>query len=190
MKQRWTRRLLYGLCAIHFSIVIDTNFGHLYKHLPKSERFAHLHPLFGKLINTDFLGLYASYTGIHGGYTFYSPSVGNSYQIHFHCQSNKVNSYYNSPGIRTEAGRIRYQSFLDMSTIFLEKDQEEAKESVRLAVKLATEEFVRQYPSDSIVSTLITKLTPTLEALRSDHHQKTVYVSLYQYASTSSTTHL
>lgn len=190
MKQRWIRRLLYGLCAIHFSIVIDTNFGHLYKHLPKSKGSAYPHVLFGKLINETFLGLYASYTGIHGGYTFYSPSVGNSYQIHFRCQSNKVNSYYNSPGIRTETGRIRYQSFLDMSTIFLEKGKEEAKESVRLAVKLATEELTRQHPSDSIVSTLITRITPTLEALRSDHHQKNVYVSLYQYASTGNTTTL
>ena len=179
---------IYGLCAIHFSIVAYTNFGHLYQHLPKSKELAYLYLMLQKLPDAHFLGLYASYTGIHGGYTFYSPSVGNSYQIHFRCQSNNVNNYYNSPGIRTETGRIRYQSFLDMSAIFLEKDQEEAKESVRLAVQLATEEFIRQYPTDSIVSTLITKFTPTLEALRSEQYQKPVYVSLYQYA--SSTTHL
>lgn len=186
MKQLWTLRLLYGLCAIHFSIVATTNLGHMYKHVPNSQELAHLHIMFEKLAKAPYMQYYATWSGIHGGYGFYSPSVGNSYQIQFHCQSNKIDNFYNSPGIKSEPGRIRYQSFLDMSAVFLEKGQEEAKESVRVAVQLATKELIRHYPVGSVMSTLATKLTPTLYALRADHHQETVYVSLYQYANTNS----
>nr|WP_315402022.1 hypothetical protein [uncultured Sphingobacterium sp.] len=186
LELQWTRILVFVSSIIHFSIVASTNLRHMHQHVPEAQGLAQLHVMFDKLEKAVHMQHYAAWSGIHGGYGFYSPSVGNSYQIQFHCQFQKVNTYYHSPGIKSEPGRIRYQSFLDIGAVFLEKGQEEAKESVRVAIQLATEEFSLQYPSDSIVSILMTKLTPTLEALRSDHLQETVYVSLYQYADTNS----
>lgn len=151
-------------------------------HIPQSQVLAKLSLVLDKATDHSYFRHYATWSGIHGGYGFYSPSVGSNYHLQFHRSTDQGDRYYNSPGLYTESGRIRYQSFLDIGSTFLERGEGENKENARMAVQLATNELARRYPTDYINSIFMSKRTPSLSALQQDQHQKTVYISLYRYA--------
>lgn len=157
--------------VIHFGTIVAF-------HAPK------LSSCFGQEIRFHrILRPYTLMSGLNGGYGFYSPSVGNTYQMQHHVQSGYHSLYSSNAQLKTSTGRIRYQSYLDIGSAFLSEKEENCR-SRKLAEK-ATEYvnkyIATRYPKDTTTSNLVTKLVPTLQQLRNGNTAEVSYVNLFHH---------
>ena len=158
-------------CIIHFGTIAAYNLSsYPVLHFPSF--------LYNKLIRS-----YAVISGIHVGYGFYSPTVGNVYQIQHHIQSDTNNSYrFHSP-MQSAAAHMRYQSYLEVGAAWLsEKKENEATRELAYAVVIAANKQVAaQFPDAVITSTLMTRIIPTITKLQQQHILEPSYLSLFSY---------
>jgi hypothetical protein len=152
------------LATAHFSILIVFNMAHIAK---------------GDLQELCMEGLrlvqhcsgcsaYTAGTGLLGGYGFYSPSVGNTYQIQFCRYERQSKRYYNSPGLKSQAAQMRFQSYLDISTALLDTAETKEKQQAKASITKACQHLLLRMPCDSLEAKLISKY-------------KSNHISLYRY---------
>lgn len=142
-------------------------------------------PLLSKAIDPEIfyhylLRRYMLLSGIHGGYSFYGPSVGNTYQMQHHIQSKNHSRYSSNAQLRSASGRIRFQSYLDIGSTFLSEYKEDtaSRQLAQKAIVQVTKRIKTQYPCDTISSILVTKLIPTIQQLREGTGMEAQYVNL------------
>ncbi|AIM38999.1 hypothetical protein KO02_21605 [Sphingobacterium sp. ML3W] len=139
-----------------------------------------IHP---EILYHNLLRRYTLLSGIHGGYGFYGPSVGNTYQMHHHLQSRLHSKYSSHAQLRSASGRIRLQSYLDIGSSFLSENKADtaSKQLAHKAVVQLTQRIKAQYPCDTISSTLVTKLIPTIQQLQDGADVEAQYINLIDH---------
>lgn len=126
---------------------------------------------------------YILMSGLNGGYGFYSPSVGNTYQIQHHVHSDYHSWYSSNAQLKTSAGRIRYQSYLDIGSSFLSEKKENchSRKLAEKATECVNKYLATRYPKDTTTSNLVTKLIPTLQQLRNGNTLEVSYINLFHH---------
>ncbi|WP_400261906.1 hypothetical protein ACFX5U_20355 [Sphingobacterium sp. SG20118] len=122
-------------------------------------------------------------SGIHGGYGFYGPSVGNTYQMQHRIQSGLYSRYSSNAQLRSASGRIRFQSYLDIGSAFLSENKENttSRQHAQKAIVQVTQCIMAHSPCDTISSILVTKLIPTIQQLQEGAGMETQYVNLIDH---------
>lgn len=168
------------LCIAHFSLLAGFNMAHISSGRTKA--------LFMEGLNLirhcTICGAYSNWTGLWGGYAFYSPSVGNTYQIQFCRYHDGSKKYYNSPGLRSRTAQLRFQSYLDIGSALVdnnETDQNQEKKQAKASIQSACKYLMKQIPCDSLEAKLITKQIKGLSQWRSLKPNQTPYLALYRY---------
>lgn len=126
---------------------------------------------------------YTLMSGLNGGYSFYSPSVGNTYQMQHQVQSGYYTWYSSNAQLKTSTGHIRYQSYLDIGSAFLSEKKENchSRKLAEKATEYVNKHIATRYPNDTTSSNLVTKLIPTLQQLRKGNTLEVSYVNLFHH---------
>lgn len=168
------------LCIAHFSMLTLFNMAHVSSGRTKA--------LFMEGLNLirhcTICSAYTTWTGLFGGYGFYSPSVGNTYQIQFCRYQEGSKKYYNSPGLISPTAQLRFQSYLDIASALLdgnESYQTNEKKQAKASIQAACKYLMKQIPCDSLEAELISKQIKGLSQWRSLKPQQTKYLALYRY---------
>lgn len=172
------------ICMAHFSMLFIFNMAHLAK--------GNIKPLFMRGLHVirqcTTCNTYTNWTGLLGGYGFYSPAVGNTYQIQFcrHTQGSK--KYYNSPGLKSQTAQMRFQSYLDVSSALLDPDdskQIKEKLQAKASTEAACKYLMKYMPCDSVEGKLITKEISRLAQMQTTKPIQPHHLALYRYVQIS-----
>lgn len=168
------------ICVVHFNLLTIFNMAHVSNGTMKLFFMRGLH-----CIKQNPLCLaYSHWAGLFGGYGFYSPSVGNSYHIQFCRHEGTSKKYYNSPGLQSASAQMRFQGYLDMSSILLDEKEDrqcEEKERVRASVRAACQHLLKNMSCDSLEAKLITRRIQRLSQQPTIDTKETNYLALYRH---------
>lgn len=139
-----------------------------------------LHPLLANSLSET----YTSWTGLQGGYAFYSPTVGNGYEIQFRQQLTNHKDTTAATLFQAATGLMRYQSFLDIGVSFVYTDRRDEQQTAIAMIKQAREIYRVYHPDASICVTLASYISPSLSQLKTHLLSQPFYLSLYTYNDT------
>lgn len=160
------------------------NLEHLYRYCARIRFLSYPFQVMRPLFANSILEAYTSWSGIQGGYSFYSPAVGNSYEIQFRQQLAK--DYDTTPEtlLHTATGVMRYHSLLDIGISFVCTDRTDEQQAAITIVKQARHIYRSYYPDASVCVTLASYVCPSLSQLESNRQLQPFYLSLYTYHDT------
>ncbi|WP_196939839.1 hypothetical protein [Sphingobacterium pedocola] len=194
----WYRRLLSKCWELHILISVLYNLAHL-----SSSTFAvawGVAPCFNRvwepIRTTSFVPRYAEWAGIHGGYSFYSPSVASTYRSHFYiADPNGELHYYSHPLLRSRSAKIRYRSFMDHQKVWIgaKEHNSEVDTAFAYAVQRSlTMQLAKRYPGSPVVHRIMVQHIPSLREHTEQMELKKQVINLktYRYQYDTLHTHL
>lgn len=158
---------------------------HLHRYFPSMNFLSYPIQLIRPLLANRLSETYLSWTGLAGGYAFYSPSVGNCYEIQVQQQLPNNSYTYTATLFRTATGLMRYHSLLDIGVSFVYTDRRDEQQTAIALIKQAQQTYRAYYPHASVNVTLVSYISPSLSQLKTDPSSRPFYLSLYTYHETS-----
>lgn len=168
------------IIVIHFGILLLFNMAHVAK--GELQQFFMLG--LNQVRYCSLLNSYTIWTGLLGGYGFYSPSVGNTYQIQFCSYEKESKKYYNSPALKRQAAKMRFQSYLDIASAFVNTENnkyDKEKQQAKASIAAACNYLSTRLSCDSLEAKLITKHINTLSQLSESKPNPPNHLALYRY---------
>lgn len=130
-----------------------------------------------------FLSHYAQFTGIHGAYGFFGPSVGSTFhtRIEYSVDTSDEIVKLDDPGLRSTAAKLRYSSFLDLYQVYVDADT--AVASLELDLANAVQQSLcrtvaARYGASRVRVSVLAKWPPALSSLRDQKSAPIRYIRL------------
>lgn len=163
--------------GLHFGLIALFNMAHISSGTCQ-DLLVHI---LTKVQRSTICGVYSNWTGLLGGYGFYSPSVGNTYHIQFGCYQRYTTRYYNNPGLTSASAQMRFQAYLDIGGSLLDQQNSQSaalRDRAKASVQVACRHMAKQQPCDSLVAQLVTK---RIIPLNSRNSKNPIHLSLYRH---------
>jgi len=121
----WQNTLGTLYCILHLGTSSLFNVRHLTPDMVKSVLSRTAKNRIEQVCTAPGVRQLAQFSGLHGGYGFYSPSVGSSYHSVFslYHADTETNKKMTHPGLRYLSSKIRYRSLLDISGGWVSQDE-------------------------------------------------------------------
>ncbi len=171
------------LVFLHLGISILHNVQQLHSTAPQT---ADSRPATGLvwLQQLPLLSHYAQFTGIHGGYGFFGPSVGSTFHTRIQLSFSGAEEILTlpDPGLRSRAGKLRYSSFLDLNEVFIDQDTVRPTSDLNLAkaiMRSLAKRMTDSYGASVVDVSILAKSPPSLSSIRETGSLQVRYIQLF-----------
>ncbi|WP_196939941.1 hypothetical protein [Sphingobacterium pedocola] len=171
------------LVFLHLAISVLNNVQQLYAATSQTADSQDTNGL-ARLMQLPLLSHYAQFTGIHGGYGFFGPSVGSTFhtriQLSF-SDSEEIHTL-SDPGLRSRAGKLRYSSFLDINEVFIDSDRRKSTSELNLAKTIKRslcKRSAERYGASTVHVSILAKSPPSLSSIRETGSLQLHYIQLF-----------
>lgn len=184
----WCYRLCIMFCTLHILISVVYNLAHLgdQETEASTSKKALLDRLHVRLHSLALLPHYAQWTGIHGGYSFYSPSVGSSYYSHYNIDTEGEHKHHQThPLLRSRSAKVRYRSFMDIQQVWINARDSSTKADTLFAHAInrsLTQRLARHYPATTVRHHILVLFVPSLQEQKKNTGQEKKLVNLVEYS--------